>query len=306
MDGNIDSPRPDASSEPILDANMSAPRALLAVTRACIQQIRANEPVLLDGRSPEALHQIRIALRRWRTALSVFREVAPDDGAILDAELKALAKALNEARDLDVFAAALARRSPSNGISPLGLKALEAALGDARSQAHAHAAEAMGAERTRRLLWEGARAVEGLATVPIPETPTARDMAAKSLSKRRRQIRKHGRRVAQLAPDERHWLRIRSKKARYACELLGGLFGHPRRQDRMIKVLKRLQDSLGELNDIHVGEKIAARLAVASGVPEAAFVAGMVAGARAGGEEVLLLDAAAKAYDRFEALHPFW
>jgi hypothetical protein len=61
----------------------------------------------------------------------------------------------------------------------------------------------------------------------------AADFAAKALDKRRRRIRKDGRDLAALSPEDRHHLRIRGKKLRYAVEDLGGLFpDHPKRLAR--------------------------------------------------------------------------
>src|SRR5262252_5193178 len=94
-----------------LEDDVSAPAALQAIARGCIAQIKAQRPSL-GARSPEALHQVRVALRRWRTALAVFRSLLTDNGRKLQAELKWLAGELDEARDLDVLAPSLEQRGP--------------------------------------------------------------------------------------------------------------------------------------------------------------------------------------------------
>jgi len=58
----------------------------------------------IAGADPEYLHQMRVALRRLRTAFDIFADAAPD-AAGLDGELRWLSRALERARDWDVFVA---------------------------------------------------------------------------------------------------------------------------------------------------------------------------------------------------------
>src|SRR5690606_24945293 len=63
-------------------------------------------PVARAGEAPEGVHQMRVALRRLRSALRIFGKVlACDAVSDLDARLKTLARALGPARDWDVFLA---------------------------------------------------------------------------------------------------------------------------------------------------------------------------------------------------------
>ncbi|HSJ95695.1 MAG TPA: CHAD domain-containing protein, partial [Myxococcota bacterium] len=73
--------------------------------------------------------------------------------------------------------------------------------------------------------------------------------AAAVLERRHRRARKLGRRLAEATIEERHQLRIRLKKLRYAAEFTAGL--HPGRPAaRYARRLARLQDTLGHLNDV--------------------------------------------------------
>ena len=59
---------------------------------------------MLAGEDPEYLHQMRVALRRLRSAFSVFAPALPaETTAPVAAELKWLGAALGPARDWDVF-----------------------------------------------------------------------------------------------------------------------------------------------------------------------------------------------------------
>ncbi len=299
MDGSLDAPRAQVASRPEPGKPISARQALQLIARACVQQIQAYEPRLRRSRSPEALHQIRVALRRWRAALSLF---GPQAGGGLErtrATLKWLARELNDARDLDVFAFALEpRRSEGEGA-----EALWSALETERTQAYARAEEALQSDRLRRLLWRTAQT--GRADL-ADQSPPAIRVAAAELGRRWRKVKTRGRRLKRMNDEDRHELRIQAKKVRYGAELCAELFGHPRRQARMAKALRRLQDTLGVLNDLAVGEAIALRLARQTGTPEAAFAAGMLAGTRAQAETGAVLKSARAAYQDFAGVEPFW
>jgi triphosphatase len=97
---------------------------------------------------------------------------------------------------------------------------------------------------------------------------SAADFAAEALGKRRRRIRKDGRDLAALGPEDRHHLRIRGKKLRYAVDDLGGLFpDHPKRLERFVEATKTLQDALGLLNDLAGREAWPARWRCRATIP---------------------------------------
>ena len=296
--------QPVAAARTPLNEGVSALEALQTIARDCIGQIKGCQRGL-HARSPEALHQARVALRRWRTALAVFGEILTEEGRSLQGELDWLAGELNEARDLDVFAPCLELRRRAPDADPAGLAALGAALNEAQARAYERAEQALRSERARRAFWEGVRPAQASAQTGDGEPPMARKLVARALDRRRRQLTRGGRRLGKLDAEARHTLRIRAKKARYAAELFGELFGHKRRQRRFTLALKDLQDSLGELNDIHVGGSLAQGLARQAGLAEAGFEAGLIVGARAC-REAMLTERAGKAYARLAAVDRFW
>jgi CHAD domain-containing protein len=303
VDGS-DALQPIAAQPPPLARTVTTPDALQVIARACAGQIKACQRGL-RGRSAEALHHGRVGLRRWRTALSVFEDHLTDEGRHLKGELDWLAGELNAARDLDVLAPALAARAAAAEADAAALAALGESLDQARTKAYERAAAALRSERTRRLLWEGLRPTLVPSAGERGSGVRARPVVAKALARRRRQLSRLGPRLEALGAEDRHRLRIRAKKARYATELFGELFGHPRRQQRVARALKDLQDALGELNDIHVGKDLARALARETGDACAGFEAGLICGARAAGEGALLARAD-KAYRRFAAAGRFW
>jgi CHAD domain-containing protein len=303
LDGTLEAPRAklvELQPEPEPASPLTARQAMQAIARACVLQIQAQEPRLRRSRSPEALHQIRVALRRWRTALTVFGV-----GSSLTrtrATLKWLAGELNEARDLDVFAEAFQPHRTEGA----GAEGLWSTLEQARNDAYARADEALQSDRLRRLLWRTAHTGGEARARPGEPELDARTAAAAALQARWRRLVKRGRKLKGMKAEDRHRLRILAKKVRYTTELCGELFGHPKRQARMAEALKRVQDSLGVLNDLEVGEVVALRLALKAGSPEAAFAAGVVTGTRAGEQEDKVLKTARRAYEDFAEVPRFW
>ena len=75
----------------------------------------------------------------------------------------------------------------------------------------------------------------------------------------RQKVEKRSRDFAHQSARKRHQLRIALKKLRYAAELLGSLYD-PSKTRHFVQRLKRLQDDLGDINDVRVGRGIVASL----------------------------------------------
>ena len=60
-----------------LARGISANEALGKIFRVCASQCAANHDAVLDRSDPEGVHQFRVALRRMRSALVVFKRVLP-------------------------------------------------------------------------------------------------------------------------------------------------------------------------------------------------------------------------------------
>ncbi len=298
VDGSFAQPTPDQQPEIALDRNVSARGALIVIERSCIEYLKANEAALQQTRAPEALHQMRVALRRWRTALAVLGEVATPEDKAAGGELKWMAGELDEARDLDVFAESRAVQKSKDPPQATGTAAFGRALAQARTRAYKRAAEAIASERWRRFLWDAGKRASAPAWID-DEGPSARRLATAALARRAKRVKSGGRRLRKLEPEARHRLRIEAKKARYTAELFGDLFGQPRRRRRFVEVLRKLQGALGDLNDIHVGRGLAERFSKGGERT-------VVAGADDAKRSAQLLRKAAKAHDQFLDLKRFW
>jgi CHAD domain-containing protein len=108
-----------------LAKNASVDKAVAVVFAACLKHWTANEAAALSGLDPEGIHEMRVALRRMRSALADFREIIPVAQVVwLKRETKWLITSLGVARDWDVFLSELlapveAARPKDTGLAEL-------------------------------------------------------------------------------------------------------------------------------------------------------------------------------------------
>ncbi len=218
----------------------------------CLNHLHANETGFLKTTDPEYLHQLRVALRRLRTAMSVFRSLFPEaDFAIWKAELRWLNACLAPARDADVWdIETLPEIVASLGERP-GMPALLRQSGRTREDARADARRAVASARYVRLILLLARALSNLSKAP----PAAEDDAlvqfvAQVIDRRERRLRASD--LLSSGPVRLHEARLDAKKLRYIGDMFMTL-GKPKRARRYLDGLARLQDVLGSMNDGSVG-----------------------------------------------------
>lgn len=287
----------------VLDGGCTVGEAFQANARNALAHIAANAQVLREAPTPEAVHQLRVAARRLRSALSTFRPVVEDAGCqpVKD-ELRWLAKAFDQARNLDVFAAEVLEPALKMETPPAGLSALAEAVGQAREAARKAAGETAASERFRALMIDAVAWVEtgGWTTGEAAREP-ARAYAARVLGRRFKKLLKRGRKLESRDDAARHEVRIEAKKLRYAAEGFASLYPE-KKVERFVDRLKGLQDGLGVLNDIATAETLLAGLPLS---PEAAYAAGELEGLRMA-DKARMLATAAKTFDRLADTDPFW
>ena len=87
-----------------LSAEASVESVLCRILEHCLDHLKDNERCTLVSDHPEGVHQMRVAMRRMRSALRTFRPVLPPEQyARVGDEVKWLTKSLADTRDLDVF-----------------------------------------------------------------------------------------------------------------------------------------------------------------------------------------------------------
>jgi triphosphatase len=250
-----------------LDPGLSGDNALRCIGIACVDQILRNEAAVLAG-IPEGIHQMRVAVRRLRAILAAFGRMLPaDQRRAVSQELRWLGDALGPARNLDVFETALIAPALSafgeRAEVRRGIAALAAAAERRRKAAYVKAIKAVRSTRYTRLMLRQLRWFDSCAWSEGAATQDLRQpigtLAARILDRRRLVALRRGMGFAGQSARERHSLRIALKKLRYATEMLAGLYDGDAVR-RFTHRLKRLQDDLGDANDVGVGRAIVARL----------------------------------------------
>ena len=223
-------------------------------------------PLAARGGMPVAVHQMRVAIRRLRSAMVVFK--APLGGSLdgMRAPLLTLAARLGAARDWDVF---LAGTGAELGRAMAGDRRISALLEDAvrsRDAAYAELRRHLISAGTRRLLLDLALlpalapwAVEGddergaMLAVPV------REFAPRILDRRFKRLVGGADELSSLTADALHDTRKSGKKLRYALEFFSPVL--PRRAVRKFaRRLSRAQDELGAINDTETGAALLERL----------------------------------------------
>ncbi|GJE57125.1 CYTH and CHAD domain-containing protein [Methylobacterium thuringiense] len=322
--------KPSKAEPPALAEDILAGEAFAAIAKACLRHLRLNEDVFRHGRAPEALHQMRVALRRLRSAFTLFKPLLQHDETAqgLRETIKRVTEPFGTARNLDVFLGETLPAEIERRPDEPGLHDLKERLGAEREEAYAAVFAILDGAPWRGLLidlviwieagpWRAGKGVAG-------RDRAARDFAATVLERLRRRVKKHGRHLARLEPEARHRVRIEAKKLRYGAEFFGPLFPEKKaakRHKTFVGALSDLQDHLGALNDLSTAHEIAHRLVAArdgkgedkvGGGAEpptgaALFAAGLTAAdAEADVHAGALLRKADAAHEALVDVRPFW
>ena len=283
-----------------LSGDLSPDTALRRIVAACRADLGRYRTMVLKSARPVGIHQTRVALRRLRAAIGLFRG-AVDDAALhaLSAEAGWLAGECGPARDLHVF---LTETAPD---APDLVKRICSRL---KREHTARARDALSGARFATFDHAlGAFADGG------PATPTGGrldDFAATALEKRHDKVRRRGHKMASLDSHGRHRVRIAGKKLRYAATFLLPAFRRRGFDSQgaaaYIEATAHLQNALGALNDRAVADKViddlkvAARPAEKVGQPLHALAKRLAAG---GKRRERRLERAWKAFRKAE---PFW
>ncbi len=241
----------------------SAAEVVLTYLRDQVAAIARYDP-LVRREEPDAVHQMRVATRRARSALQAFGSVVDRETTRpLCEELKWLAATLGQARDaevmLDLLRISLAAIPPSLVAGPVDAR-ITAHFAAELAQAGKTVVAVLDGRRYRRLLDD----LDGLLVQP-PLTPLAGRRANKVLPK---PVRRAGRRLlralaavpeAQERDAALHEARKAAKRARYAAEAaVPALGGAARRQAAGAKELQRV---LGDHHDSVVARSVLLDLA---------------------------------------------
>ena len=254
---------PVKAAAPALQPAMTVTEAFRIVVFSCVTHLQANERGLIESDDPEYLHQARVALRRLRSALSVFNRAfsrALFEESVV--ELRWLGRCLGPARDWDVFATETLPLVCQAFPGEPGLHWLTERTAELRSAADSSAREAVASARYTVLLLKltGMFVRETWQTPADDAAAAARalplsEFAAGLLERRHKKVMKGGHSLSELDPVRLHALRIEIKKLRYAADFFSALYNKGAVRD-YLTTLADLQALLGELNDAVTIERL--------------------------------------------------
>jgi CHAD domain-containing protein len=226
---------------------MTVAEGFTAIVQSCLRHFRLNEPLVVKRRDPDALHQARVAMRRLRSAMTLFRPaVADEEFDRLRDELRWFMGQLGDARNLDVYL----ERDDS--------KRERKRLLRQRAKAYDQVVDALNSRRFRLLMidlmaWSalGRWRSGEKAGRPLP------DFAERRISLLWLKVCGHDD-IRLMKDEERHQLRIEIKKLRYALDFVEALHDDAsRRQKQFTRAIEALQEALGNLNDMVTARRFA-------------------------------------------------
>ena len=287
----------------------------------CLAHVAANVAPVVRSRDVEGLHQLRVGLRRLNVAFSGFGEEFQTPALMdLRARTKAFADAVAPARDLDVFVDELFEPLVKHLGHEEAFRILRQRAEEARQRAWdsavAHVSgvdfavfqdDVAAAAEARSWLGGPSVAIDLKArlAVRVPVKSAAHRMMDEHLMR----VRKRGRHLKSLEQRDCHRLRIALKRLRYASEFYGPLYKKDEVK-RYVRRLKKLQDLLGQVNDVAQVRAVLSRLTVDENAPahtqaDLSFAAGLINGWHRARMDRLQRKALRR-WDRFKRTEPFW
>ena len=233
---------------------MPAREAVALLLLQQLDTLEANVDGVLHDVDTEYLHDLRIAVRRSRSALKLLGDVLPGDLTLrFAAEFRWLGDLTTPLRDLDVQLEGLPTMAAGLvAARPADLEPFRVYLGRRRGAARRTLNRELRSDRFAAVLGDWRKAL----TVPKagrrPSRPRAADLAADRTRRAYSKVIRMGAAITDDSPAESlHTLRKRCKELRYVLEFFASLHD-PAAQRAMVGDLKRLQDCLGEFQDCEV------------------------------------------------------
>ena len=232
------------------------PEIFRAVLRSCVDHVLANASLLAEGNvDDEVVHQLRVGLRRLRTAR---RELGDWRGALDDgwqAPAAQTFRKLGEYRDRKTVAASMEQQlaaagSPDPALRPASSPGMVDPVATVRDASFQHAL----LDLVAFLLEPASRGATHDAA--CADHDAAGHVVAGRLDKLHQRLQRDARRFEQLDEHARHGVRKRLKRLRYLCELVAPMYKR-RRVERFLDTLEPAQDELGRYVDLLVATDLA-------------------------------------------------
>ncbi len=239
----------------VCDASTSLERLVQLAALECVSHMEHNVEGAREH-DDEALHQLRVGLRRYRTvfAIDIASRRNPQSRAI-EKQLKWLWGELGVVRDLDVLARETWPAVVSHAQCGVDMSDVARAIASMRDRRWVQLRRTLDGKRFQRLML----AMHGFEVdhpADASKEEGARGAAHQVLAAQVDRFARHGKHVARASVKRLHRLRIATKKLRYLTEFFVPLFTIVEASRPYLARLAALQTALGEFNDLSAGERL--------------------------------------------------
>ncbi|MEL6233417.1 MAG: CHAD domain-containing protein [Pseudomonadota bacterium] len=309
--GDLPPRAPRLAGRPGYPGDATVETAMRDVLRDCLAQIAENAALIASDDAPEGPHQLRVGLRRLRTALALFKEGSDLVVGSLANRARTLAQIAGAQRDLDVLTDEIAAPILAAFEDDAAQHALMEALAAERASRRATLRAELAKPQTTAFILDLAAFIETRGWLDRTDWSQTGRLArpigrfgAEQLDRRFAKLHRRGRKLASATIEDRHALRKELKKLRYTTEFLRPVWG--KRARGFFKAMKLLQDGFGRLNDAATAQTLLwGAVAPGAGDPGAQRAAGFVLGvvSERMAAELARFDAL---WAQFEKERPFW
>jgi CHAD domain-containing protein len=249
-----------------LSPTQSAVTAVQTILARLLDIAERNMPGIAADLDTEFLHDLRVSVRRARTALKLLGDLLPADqvgGLLLD--LKWMSDLTTPTRDLDAHRLYASKPGAGDGQAE-EMRPFYAFLLVRREAAQRALVRGLGSARWSTALqkWRALGASDPRPGVDLARgdsQPTVEDVARPRIARAYRKARRLGGAITETSPaTDLHALRKRCKELRYLMEFFGSVL-EDRSSRAALNQLKSLQDCLGEFQDTYVRQRAVAEYA---------------------------------------------
>lgn len=263
----------------------SADDAVASIISEALHHMLNNVEVVRAGLA-EGIHQMRVALRKLRIAISMLHPEQRVALASISSEARDIARVLGEGRDLDVLLTDITYPVARSLGKDEEFSHLVHLIEAKREACHASIVELINSEKFRSFVI-GVAAVTyqrpwlSIASEHGTMEADAGAFARRQVERRNRQVHRAIRKAGKLKAADVHELRIRLKKLRYTLDFFRSVLP-ARRAGRLLRLVTKLQSLLGDMNDAAIArafirDQLRAQEA-GEDTPQLAFAGGVVIG----------------------------
>lgn len=222
-----------------------------------IRHFTSNWSAFFETNEPEATHQKRAALRKFRDLADIYNTTFPlPDFTKLQQSAKYIGKTLGNARSLDVFRKSLPRVRALKGLEHRELEAVQALVEQHYSVAREKVHEMLNDRAPSQFVLQAQDSIlqckelsHGNHAAEIADEPSADTQMAEALRRLHGTILKSGKDFSKLSNKRLHKLRLKAKKMRHALDIHASISGRKSGVDTYVRSLAHLQKALGIHND---------------------------------------------------------